>query len=241
MIKRLLRAAASQLELAFDAPPHDGASLLRRLRACGLDTRIERCELTTNRTVMVSYRGGVLRVHEAYLVAPSHVWRAIVVFVASRTRRGRREAERVILAHAPRNEDARRPRRRERPRREDAMLLTELAKAHEEYNRRYFDGSLRPVAIAVSRRMRSRLGQYTAAGDGLASEITISRSHIRREPWTEVLHTLLHEMVHQWQAERGLPLDHGRAFREKARELGIEARARRSMERVWEGDVRAAI
>ena len=241
MIRRLLRGAATQLELAFDAAPHDAASLLRRLRALGLDPRIERCELTKNRTVMVSYRGGVLRVHEAYLAAPPHVWRAIVGFVGSRTRRARREAERVILDHAPRDDGARRSRRRARPRREDAVLLAELAKAHEEYNHRYFDGSLRRVDIAVSRRMRSRLGQYTVAANGVAPEITISRSHIRREPWMEVLHTLLHEMVHQWQAERGLPLDHGRAFREKAREVGIEPRARRSMEHAWQGDVRAAI
>lgn len=241
MIRRLVRGAATQLELAFDAAPHDGASLLRRLRALGLDARIERCELTKNRTVMVSYRGGVLRVHEAYLAAPSHVWRALVGFVGSRTRRARREAERVILDHAPRDDGARRPRPRARPRREDAVLLAELARAHEEYNHRYFDGSLRAVDIAVSRRMRSRLGQYTVAANGVAPEITISRSHIRREPWMEVLHTLLHEMVHQWQAERGLPLDHGRAFREKAREVGIEPRARRSMEHAWQGDVRAAI
>jgi hypothetical protein len=241
VIRRLLRGAATQLELAFDATPHDGATLLRRLRALGLDRHIERCELTRNRTVMVSYKDGALRVHEAYLAAPPHVWGAIVAFVGARTRRARRVAERMILEHAPGDDGARRPRRRARPRREDAVLLAELAKAHEEYNQRYFDGVLRPVDIAVSRRMRSRLGQYTVAGGGVAPEIAISRSHIRREPWVEVLHTLLHEMVHQWQAEQGLPLDHGRAFREKAREIGIEPRARRSMEHAWHGDVRAAI
>ena len=29
---------------------------------------------------------------------------------------------------------------------------------------------------------------------------------------------MLHEMVHQWQAETGLAVDHGRTFRRKARE-----------------------
>ena len=229
MSTRLLHDAATQLELGFDAPPADGDSLLRRLRSLGLHSRIERCELTKNRTVMVSVRGGLLRVQEGYLSAPAHVWRAIVVFVGGRTRRARREAERVILDHAPRDDGSVRVRRLARPRREDAVILAELAKAHEDYNRRYFGGSLHDVAIAVSRRMRSRLGQYTVAADGAAPEITISRSHIRREPWGEVLHTLLHEMVHQWQAECGLPLDHGRAFRDKAREVGIEPRARRAM------------
>ncbi len=230
MIGRILRAlSAAQLELTFDELPRNGASLLARLRALGLDGRIERCELTNNRTVMVSYRAGVLRVHEAYLAAPAHVWRAIVTFLGGRTRRSRREAERVIVEHAPREAGARRSRRATRPRREDAPLLAELSRAHDEYNRRYFGGLLHPIAISVSRRMRSRLGQYTVATRDVEPEIAISRSHIRRDPWGEVLHTLLHEMVHQWQAERGLPLDHGRAFRDKARELGIEPRARRSM------------
>jgi hypothetical protein len=230
VIGRILRAlTATQLELTFDVAPNDGASLLQRLRALGLDARIERCELTRNRTVMVSYRAGVLRVHEAYLAAPQHVWRAIVAFIGARTRRNRREAERAIVEYAPRESGARRPRRASSPRREDAPVLAELSRAHDEYNRRYFDGRLQPIAIVVSRRMKSRLGQYTLAADGAAPEIAISRSHIRRDPWVEVLHTLLHEMVHQWQAEGGLPLDHGRAFRDKARALGIEPRARRSM------------
>ncbi|MGH7647339.1 MAG: SprT-like domain-containing protein [Gemmatimonadaceae bacterium] len=241
MIRRFLHAlSANQLELSFDVPPRDGASLLQRLRALGLDARIERCELTNNRTVMVSCRGGVLRVHEAYLAASPRVWRAIAVFVGGKTRRSRREAERVIVEFAPRESGARRPRRVTRPRREDAPVLAELSRAHEAYNRRYFDGLLQAVAISVSRRMKSRLGQYTVAGDGVAPEIAISRSHIRRESWTEVLHTLLHEMVHQWQAECGLPLDHGRAFRDKAREVGIEPRARRSMARVEENEPRIA-
>jgi hypothetical protein len=42
-----------------------------------------------------------------------------------------------------------------------------------------------------------------------------------------VEHTLLHEMVHQWQAENGLPVDHRGGFRRKAREVGILPAARR--------------
>ena len=241
MIGRILRAlTATQLELTFDEQPHNGASLLARLRALGLDRRIERCELTHNRTVMVSYRAGVLRVHEAYLAAPPNVWRAIVAFLDGRTRRSRRKAERVIVEHAPRGSGARRERRAAPVRREDAPVLAELSRAHDEYNRRYFGGQLQSIALSVSRRMRSRLGQYTIATEGAEPEIAISRSHIRRDPWGEVLHTLLHEMVHQWQAERRLPLDHGRAFRDKARELGIEPRARRSMEQSAANEQRIA-
>ena len=36
-------------------------------------------------------------------------------------------------------------------------------------------------------------------------------------------------MVHQWQDETGLPIDHGRAFRAKAREVGIAPQARREL------------
>jgi hypothetical protein len=57
----------------------------------------------------------------------------------------------------------------------------------------------------------------------------ISRRHLRRHGWTEALATLVHEMVHQWQDERGGPVDHGRAFRAKAREVGVPAAARRAV------------
>jgi hypothetical protein len=58
-------------------------------------------------------------------------------------------------------------------------------------------------------------------------QIGISRRHLERDGWDEVRRTLLHEMVHQWQVETGLPLDHGRAFRQKARDVGIEPSSRR--------------
>ena len=78
--------------------------------------------------------------------------------------------------------------------------------------------------------MKSRLGHYTWRGqEGRDAEIVISRRHIRRNGWDEAVHTLLHEMVHQWQDERGLPIDHGRGFRLKARAVGIVPRARRNV------------
>ena len=56
----------------------------------------------------------------------------------------------------------------------------------------------------------------------------MSRAHLRHG-WVEVERTVLHEMVHQWQAESGLPVDHGTQFRRKAREVGIEPTARRHL------------
>jgi hypothetical protein len=58
-------------------------------------------------------------------------------------------------------------------------------------------------------------------------EIAISWRHIRRHRWEEVIHTLIHEMVHQWQDENGLAIDHGTRFRAKARDVGIDAAAKR--------------
>ena len=113
---------------------------------------------------------------------------------------------------------------------EDESLAAKLAEWHARYNAEYFAGTLRTVPVRVSRRMKSRLGHYTAAGTGLG-EITISVRHLKRHGWKEALHTLLHEMVHQWQDETGHPLDHGPAFRAKARELGIVPRAKRGIPR----------
>jgi hypothetical protein len=68
---------------------------------------------------------------------------------------------------------------------------------------------------------------------GRPLEITISRRHLARHDWSEVEHTLLHEMVHQWQAESGLRVDHGPTFRRKAREVGVLAAARREVQPVF--------
>ena len=196
-----------------------------RLRGLGL-ARITRCRLTRNRNVMVSFGGGELRVHAGYLAASEPVLRAIVTFVEGRTRADRRAAQRVIVAHPVRS-----PRplaRRDRTHDEDLEIAEKLRAWHERYNTRHFHARLKHVPIRVSRRMKSRLGHYTASTPGgEAAEIAISRAHLRRHGWEETLHTLLHEMVHQWQDESGHTIDHGATFRAKAREVGIAPYARR--------------
>jgi hypothetical protein len=108
--------------------------------------------------------------------------------------------------------------------------VRELDRWHAEYNAKYFDGQLGAIGLRVSRRMKSRLGHYSAArGDDDRGEIVISRRHIRRHGWEEALHTLLHEMVHQWQDEHGHVIDHGPTFRAKARAVGITPSARRQL------------
>jgi hypothetical protein len=111
----------------------------------------------------------------------------------------------------------------------DLPFIRELSRWHAAYNDDRFGGALRMIPIRISRRMKSRLGHYSPAGEGSEPEIVISRRHIRRDGWGEALHTLLHEMVHQWQDEFGLVVDHGSSFRAKARAVGITPLACRAV------------
>ncbi|OYV70256.1 MAG: hypothetical protein B7Z72_07290 [Gemmatimonadetes bacterium 21-71-4] len=191
--------------------------------------RIDRCTLTRNRTVMVSFGQGELRVHEGYLAADDRVLRAIVTFVNGRTRAERRAAQRVIVAAAAVAHVA--PRAPERTHPDDEPLVERLRAMHAALNAEHFGGTLRAVPLRVSRRMKSRLGHYVPAGTHGQVEIVISRRHIRRDGWADARDTLLHEMVHQWQDETGLPVDHGAAFRRKAREVGATPSAKRVVDR----------
>ena len=90
-----------------------------------------------------------------------------------------------------------------------------------------------PAATTAQRVAREWLA-LTDAGNAAASWDAAARQFknaMTRDGWAEALHTLLHEMVHQWQAETGLAVNHGRSFRRKAREVGIEPQARRRVDR----------
>jgi len=173
--------------------------------------------------------------HRAYLDAPDAVLAAIAVFVQGRTKLERTAARRELLAHQlPRETDAdpspRKRRAREKTHRDDERWAQHLAQRHGAFNTEKFGGELRSIEIRISRRMKSRLGHYSWRGPrGETAEIVISRRHIRRHGMGEVVDTLLHEMVHQWQDETGLPVDHGRQFRAKARAVGIAASACREV------------
>jgi hypothetical protein len=172
--------------------------------------------------------GRMLRIHEGYAHAPDKVLEAIVRFVTPHARRNTRLAARRIFLDFPAEEHAP-SRRAAEPRKvapADAPLVERLRQLHVDLNARHFDGALRPVPIRISGRMRQRLGELRMERkSGQPVHIGISRRHIRRDGWTSVEETLLHEMVHQWQAETGRPVDHGPEFRRKAREVGITPRA----------------
>jgi hypothetical protein len=198
---------------------------LELLRRRGLKS-ITKLKLTKNSRVMVSFHGSEMRVHRGYLDATPEVLDAIVRLVEGRTKSVRREAGKFVVAHAPAGISTE-PTRRERTHPDDEAWSARLVEEHRRLNQERFAGSLTPIAVRVSRRMKSRLGHYSPAVGSMPAEIAISRRHIRRHGWDDALETLVHEMVHQWQAETGAPLDHGAGFRRKAREVGIRPRARR--------------
>ncbi len=203
------------------------AMLLHRLHTLGLRT-VDTIVLMRTRRVMVSVMGRTLRLHEGYATAPEEVLRAVVTFATARTRAARFAARDIILAHPVDRPAA--VRREEPVRPGDASLLNRLADAHAELNTQHFGGTLARIPVRLSGRMKTRLGHYSPAGeDGPGSEIVLSRRHLRRDGWAEAMHTLLHEMVHQWQDETARPLDHGPSFRKKAKEVGVLPRARRAV------------
>lgn len=214
-----------------EARAADEALLVARLRGLGVRRPVVVHE---NRTVMVSIgRANQLRIHRGYAYGSDRILKAIVNFVNARNRAGRLAAEREILTFSVDSilpPKRRRRRRVSKPR--DRELLAELRAMHACSNAELFAGELSAVSITISDRMRTRLGEVTVDPQNPRSvEITISRSHWERDGRVEVARTLLHEMIHQWQAEAGINVDHGASFRRKAREVGVPPYARRAVDR----------
>ncbi|MFP5353599.1 MAG: SprT-like domain-containing protein [Gemmatimonadota bacterium] len=209
-----------------NAPRPDAVALLHRLRSLGL-REITTLRLTRNRSTLVSYRGGTLRIHSGFAEAPEEVLRAIAVFVSGRGA-ARAAARRIIVAHPVRRDPAPPAARRPARHPDDHAMAERLQREHARLNAERFGGALREIRVTVSRRMKTRLGHYAPArSHPEGAEIAISRRHVRRDGWREAIDTLLHEMVHQWQEEAGHAIDHGPTFRRKAHEVGTTPRAKR--------------
>jgi hypothetical protein len=113
------------------------------------------------------------------------------------------------------------------------LLLHRLEAVHRRLNQEHFGGTLGEIPLRLSGRMRRRLGELSVdIRTGRPVELSVSRRHIARHSWAEVEHTVLHEMVHQWQAETELKVDHGPTFRRKAREVGVLPAAKRTIGKV---------
>ena len=202
------------------------AVLFSRLQDMGL-RGVDAVVLMRTRTVMVSLIGRSLRVNEGYADAPESILRAIVAFATSRTKAARAAARDQILTFEIDRPPA--PRRVEPARPGDLALIAQLTEAHRQLNDEHFGGTLASLPIRLSGRMATRLGHYDPGSKRVPAEIVMSRKHVVKHGWREAMHTLLHEMVHQWQHETGAPLDHGAGFRRKAREVGITPAARRDV------------
>lgn len=231
----------SQLELGFtprEARGSDGtardAALIARLRGLGLPRAIPVTLHANTRVLVTRTATGTLRVHRGYAWAPDEVLRAIVAWAGLRLRRPARLAAERVLAGFPVHEHVPPGPERRRvgvPRPGDLRLIVRLRALHDELNVRHFGGRLGRPRIGLSQRMRRRLGEFRPAhGPSGKPTIMLSRQHLRRDGWNAAAETFLHEMIHQWQAETGLPLAHDRAFRARAREVGIDGRAVRRVD-----------
>jgi len=202
------------------------AVLFSRLQELGL-RGVEALVLIRTRTVMVSLIGRTLRVHEGYADAPEPVLQAIITFAMARHKAARAVAKEAILSHDVERAPA--IRRVEPARPGDLAIIAQLCEAHRALNAQWFDGALGVLPIRLSGRMATRLGHFDPGSRHTPSEIVMSRTHVVRHGWREAMHTLLHEMVHQWQHETGTTVDHGPGFRAKCREVGITPAARRDV------------
>jgi hypothetical protein len=211
-----------------EARAADHALLARRLREAGLAAGW-RLVVHENRRVLLHVRNGTVRLHRGFAYAPDATLQAVVVFTRARRTAARRAARQELVSFPVHDYVPPPPAcpARGRARAGDAAILRRLRTLHAVLNARHFGGLLTTPAFRVSHRTRRRLGAVTVRVEGC--EISIGRRHVEDDGWDEVERTLLHEMVHQWQVEQGLPPDHGRAFRRKAQELGIEASARRTL------------
>ncbi len=207
--------------------------LAGRLYRAGL-ARETRVVAHTNRRVLVSLTSrGALRVHGGYAAAPDEVIAAIARWARPRIpRKDRLEAQRILAGfpvhlHAP---PTVLPSDRPTVSPADEKIFARLHQLHEQFNRAHFENRLGRIRMALSAKMRRRLGEFRLAATGM-HEIVIARRHLKRDGWKGVAETLLHEMVHQWQAETGRKLAHGSEFRitltRVLRQSGVETRSDR--------------
>jgi hypothetical protein len=123
---------------------------------------------------------------------------------------------------------------------QESKVLAELYKWSEELLAKYFPGSV-PVVIAISNMNNKVLAHYTARnGYHIPNAIEFNSTFIalnfndREQVELDrnlVQHVLLHELIHHWQTlenevHTNQQSAHGRSFRKKAKEIGVEGRGR---------------
>ena len=116
--------------------------------------------------------------------------------------------------------------------RREREVLGRLYVAYHEANSRHFAGLLPSVPLDITpiQRPRGKQGMVACTQTSIAENrplcILFDSGYVQKTPsWTEITHTLLHEMIHVWQAVRGERPNHGASFRTMCRRLGISERA----------------
>jgi predicted SprT family Zn-dependent metalloprotease len=105
----------------------------------------------------------------------------------------------------------------------------ELQLAYDFFNAELFGGSLPSCLITLQRKGSCTYGYYcrkrfASASGATTDEIALNPRHIKSRAFIEVMSTLVHEMVHLWQAHFGKPSRggyHNKQWAEKMFALGL--------------------
>ncbi|HEX2912552.1 MAG TPA: SprT-like domain-containing protein [Chloroflexia bacterium] len=97
-----------------------------------------------------------------------------------------------------------------------------IEKLYNSLNLQHFGGTLPACRLELSRRLVRTAGKIWPR----ARLIRLSVTYHERYGQEELSNTILHEMIHLWLYEQGLPSGHTERFREKLAEVGLEGRVR---------------
>jgi hypothetical protein len=129
-----------------------------------------------------------------------------------------------------------------------AALHAEVARAFAFFNERFWRGSLPTPIFAFFRQPPNgrRLGHYRPrswrAPDGtLRDEIILYADLALEQGMSAVLETLLHEAVHVWQAQLGLPAGHNAQWHEEAARVGLVTEGPLGITSAGDGFLRAVV
>lgn len=108
-------------------------------------------------------------------------------------------------------------------------LYDTLYHAFEHFNAALFDGTLPPVVFVVQRATGGVMGHFShrrwVNREGIqVGEISVNPAYIAQSRLIEVMQTLVHEQVHQWQSHFGKPSRacyHNKQWARKMIEVGL--------------------
>ena len=111
-----------------------------------------------------------------------------------------------------------------------AVTYAELQRAFDHFNERLFDGELPPCLLTLQREKKTygyfshRRFISSAAGQTFTDEIALNPAYFATGGLRETLQTIVHEMVHLWQAHFGKPgraRYHNKEFAAKMKAVGL--------------------